>query len=71
MPLPPLPDNCPIPISHTSLTVGAELSVILRRERARLDKANADKKACALFYERLRASYARGQGASAERVEGD
>lgn len=49
--LPALPDDCRASEAHATLTVGAELRSILKRERSALDRANARTGRCADFYD--------------------
>jgi len=58
--LPDLPLACHETVPHAALTVGEEISSILKRERRQLDVANGHIEACGQFYGSLRASLAKG-----------
>lgn len=50
------PDECRRKEAHAALTKGEDIRVILKRERAALDRANGRVAMCASFYDRLKAN---------------
>lgn len=57
--LPPLPERCKRQVPHASLATGSEAVVVLKRERAQLDVANATIALCARNYETVQQEFQR------------